>query len=184
MFQPRVHAAPKPIICTRLSARQRLRFIIALPIELTGSLVMLIIVILATAALVSPRDDADPLALLETLISNDYRTVLNLYPQRCPYAITPATADEPVYCEIYPDTGPFQSIAITLRHRLIEQLYVTSDGLQVRDLVHRWGRPNQVRKTGPTYTLIWGNRIHATVNTPNSFTYQASVQSISLALTA
>jgi hypothetical protein len=53
-------------------------------------------------------------------------------------------------------------------------------GLEVGDLVQRWGRPDQVQRNNHYYRLYWKSGMSAVARATGWFTLEASVEMVTL----
>jgi hypothetical protein len=157
---------------------------LALPILLTFSVLVVTITVLLSTAVMLSGDYVNPLTVFDALMPGQPKEGLAQYPHVCPYAVVSQYQynDDALSCEIHLDEGRIHWAVVHVRQEIIYLYLSDIDDLQVVDLVQHWGEPDNVQKSTEGYAVQWHQGIYATVSTPRRFTYQAPVQSIAVFL--
>jgi hypothetical protein len=142
-----------------------------------ASLCLFISGALASANLLPSRVKAEALSQLETLMPGQPASALNAYVHHCPSGEYDYGPYERVYCEVDLHHVSFRSVWVTLKNDRIQALKFSIDGLQVIDLVARWGRPTEIRQYPHSKRLRWGDRAYATVPESSRLTNRLPVVS-------
>lgn len=101
---------------------------------------------------------------------------------RCMAADQTQSPQESTYCQIKPSQGHILLISVLMRNGLIHTLSFSIDGLQVADLVQRWGRPDVIQQGRNLYIARWEEGVYATATTEQHFSYSAPVQLVTIDL--
>jgi hypothetical protein len=143
-----------------------------------GFFVLIRFVTVAAAVLPVPPP-VDPLAAFDPVMPGTPTEALSAF--NCESAFFYSTVDVMrSYCRIRPGDGPVVSVTVTGESDRITNLWFTLRGVQMVDLVNRWGRPTRARHVGNMYLVWWGESRYAVVREGGWLTYQSPVRYLSL----
>jgi hypothetical protein len=147
---------------------------------LVGLVFFLVIGAVTAAAAAWGQPANDPLSPYDSLMPGNTLDSLQGYDCRVS-SFSPELSGPHFYCQFEPeDDKAVLSIMITGGNQQISGLWLHTRGVQMADLVKRWGRPTSVRSVAGTYLVWWGKAVYAVVHTPGWLTYQAAVRYVSL----
>lgn len=153
---------------------RRVPALVALP------LVGAILSILVGSHLFAAPEPADPLATYASLMPGQPIEVLKQFSCSYPYYEYYDAYHHALYCQIKPEDGAIRLITVTTRDDQIFTVSFLGAGLRVGDLVHLWGRPDDVSKGKASFRVKWNHGVIATGRTDFWFNYQAVVHYVAL----
>jgi hypothetical protein len=147
---------------------------------LVGLAFFLVIGVVTAAASALGQPPRDPFAPYSSIMPGN--TLASLREYDCQLtSFSPEMSGPHFYCQFEPeDDVAVLSIMITGRDRQISGLWFHTRGVEMADLVKRWGRPTSIRPIGGMYLVWWGKSVYAVVHTRGWLTYQSSVRYVSL----
>ena len=138
------------------------------------SLILLTLVALTTVNGLRPAEYYDPFKAFDEIAPGQPLSVLAWGVCDSKYYLDDEF-DRNFFCYVHSDKGPFESITVTADDAEISVICFRANGLQVGDLVYRWGRPDSVQHTRRHYTLRWHNGIYATADASGWYTMESPV---------
>ena len=142
-----------------IRAFRRLPWYILLPLHLTLVIFVLALAMRTAAILFSPLDITDVFLPYEAIMPGYTRAALGDYDcqinQEQEYLRSTFGNPPPHECDILPEQGAFQAIAVAFQDDHIQTLSFYSDTLQLGNLIQRWGIPVVVRAHHQEIALSW-----------------------------
>jgi hypothetical protein len=147
---------------------------------LVGLVFFLVIGVVTAAAFALGQPPRDPFSPYASILPGKALTSLREYDCQLS-SFYPEMSGPHFYCQVEPDNDEaVLSIMITGHNRQISGLWFHTHGVEMADLVKRWGRPTSIKAIGGMYLVWWGKSVYAVVHTPGWLTYQSSVRYVSL----
>jgi hypothetical protein len=171
-YLPRLAARQSPRRASQLNRFTLLTLAVLIPLAV-------VLVIVLIISLFFSSDIVDPFAAYDSLRPGSPAAGLSGYECDTLYDF-PYTRDMGAYCQIFSKNGPIRTVSILMRGGVIQQQTFAVQGLEVGDLVQRWGRPDQIQRFSHYYRLHWESGMTAVARATTWFTLEASVEMVSL----
>lgn len=129
------------------------RLVLQIAIPLAMLIAIAIILLRSTLESVYDVGYVDPFAVYDPIAPGQPTSVLNNYP--CQVPTVPTYLRTKPICVLYFDKGVFSKVVVSASGETIVSVTFTGNGLELLDLVQRWGQPDYEWETYRGKGLRW-----------------------------